>query len=510
MQSFDDRQPVSAPSHARPPRPKAARRGPRLLLLIILSACGTLAFTLVLFLRAIPSIGEAAPGRVQVRIDHNGAIQLISTRLESVGDLLSQLQLDLPAESALSHSASDPLINGMLIRVYAPRSVTIISDGETRQFQTPLKNPWEILQSAGVALDAQDKIWVNGALADYAALPEWTVPALQIRIRRPIRLTVVDGSDDSAKSTLHTTADSIGAALSEAGIKLYRADQVIPPLDRSPAEAMTVYIRRALPLKLLVDGVIIDARSNAVSVGEALQQLDAPLFGLDYVKPPADRALSPDMTIEIVRVTEDILVESAAIDFAQLTQLDDSLKLDEVAILQEGRAGAQEARFRVRYENGLETQRELIESIVVQAPVAEIVAYGSRIAQQMVDTPAGRRPYWRRLCVYATSYKPESNGGNTQTATGATLAKGIVAAKPQIIPYHTQVYVPQYGFGVLRDTGAGPRSTPYWIDLGYSDHDWIAWGGYTWVYLLHPPPSEINYDLPPWAPVRNRAGGCSA
>ncbi|MCY3978399.1 MAG: hypothetical protein OXG23_09900, partial [Chloroflexi bacterium] len=77
------------------------------------------------------------------------------------------------------------------------------------------------------------------------------------------------------------------------------------------------------------------------------------------------------------------------------------------------------------------------------------------------------------------------------------------------IPYYTQVYVPDYGIGVVRDTGAGPRSTPYWIDLGYSDHDWITWGSYTWVYLLGSPPADINYDLPPWAPVRNRPQGCA-
>ena len=55
---------------------------------------------------------------------------------------------------------------------------------------------------------------------------------------------------------------------------------------------------------------------------------------------------------------------------------------------------------------------------MVEAPADKIVAYGSRIAQQIVDTPAGPRHYWRRLCVYATSYKPESNSGNTRTSTG--------------------------------------------------------------------------------------------
>ena len=511
MHGSDDTQPVTARGHegrsrvSERQRRKTAGRGRQLLLAIILTTACTLAFTLVLFLRAIPQWNDTEVGGIQVSIDHDGAIQTVKTRLDTVGELLSQLKLELPVKASLSHSAGDPLVDDMVIRIFPARDVTIITNGDEGQFQTPLQNPWDILVSAGISVDAADKVWVNGALANVDALPNWTVPAQHIRIRRAVRLTVVD---DGLQSTLLTNADSIGDALYDAGIRLYLTDQVTPSLETAPSAEMTVHIKRALPIKLLVDGVTIDARSNAARVGEALVELNAPLFGLDYVLPPAETAVSADMAIEIVRVTENIVTESAAIDFAVVTQLDDGLNLDDVAVLQEGRAGTQESRYRLRYENGIEVERELIETVVVEAPIDKIVAYGSRIAQQIVDTPAGPRHYWRRLCVYATSYNPESNGG-LQTSTGATLAKGIIAAKPHIIPYYTQVYVPDYGLGVVRDTGAGARSTPYWIDLGYSDHDWISWGGYTWVYLLGSPPGEINYDLPPWAPVRNRAGGCS-
>ncbi|MCY3798283.1 MAG: G5 domain-containing protein [Chloroflexi bacterium] len=484
---------------------RAKRRGRGLLLLIIFSTCCTLVFTLFLFARAIPRWNSETGGSL-VSIEHDGARQTISTRLETVGELLSQLGLEAPENGALSHSAEDLLVDGMLIRILPPRAVTLVINGDERQLQTPLENPWDILFSLGVTVGATDRIWVNGALANLDALPDWTVPARHIRIRRAAGLTIID---DGVESSILAKAESVGDALFQAGIRLNIADQVTPELETAPTDQMTIHIKRALPIKLLVDGVKIDARTNAALVGDALAELNAPLFGLDYALPPADSVISENMTIEILRVTEDILTVSEAIDFAVSTRLDDALDLDDVAVVQEGRQGRQETRYRVRYENGVEISREQLESVVVAAPVDKIVAYGSRIAQQVVDTPAGPRHYWRRLCVYATSYKPESNSGNTRTSTGATLAKGIVAAKPHIIPYYTQVYVPDYGIGVVRDTGAGPRSTPYWIDLGYSDHDWITWGSYTWVYLLGSPPADINYDLPPWAPVRNRPQGCA-
>ena len=484
---------------------RAAKRGRRPLLLIILTISCTLVFTLVLFVRAIPQ-GDYDIGGMQVSIEHDGARQTVSTQMETVGELLSQLGLEAPENGALSHSPSDPVFKGMLIRILPPRAVTLVINGDERQLQTALENPWDILTSIGITVDETDKIWVNGALANVDALPDWTVPARHIRIRRAARLTIID---DGVESTIVSNADTVGNALFEAGVTLYITDQVTPELETALTDQITINIKRALPIRLLVDGVTIDERTNAALVGDALAELNAPLFGLDYTLPPEDSAISENMTIEIVRVSEDILTESMAIDFAVSTRLDDALNLDDVAVVQEGRAGRQETRYRVRFENGVEISRERLETVVVEAPVEKIVAYGSRIAQQIVDTPAGPRHYWRRLCVYATSYKPESNSGNTRTSTGATLAKGIVAAKPHIIPYYTQVYVPDYGIGVVRDTGAGPRSTPYWIDLGYSDHDWISWGSYTWVYLLGSPPAEINYDLPPWAPVRNRPQGCA-
>lgn len=388
--------------------------------------------------------------------------------------------------------------------------MTIDMQGEKRLLKTPLENPWDILQSAGLAVGEADRIWVNGAFAKLEALPGWTVPARAIKIRRAARLTIID---DGEATTRVTASATVGAALADAGITLHANDKVTPPLETALPGDMTVTIKRALPIKLLVDGVLIEARTNMTRVGEALVELNAPLFGLDAVLPPADAPVSENMTIEIVRVLEDIVTESAAIDFSVQTRLDDGLQLDATAVLQEGREGLQETRYRARFENGAEVSRELIETVIVEAPVDQIVAYGAKIVT-LGTVPGTDLGYWRRICVIATNYDPESQGGSYSTATGATLAKGVIAAKPHIIPYYTSVYVPGYGEGAIRDTGAGPRSTAFWIDLGYGSRAQAeaanAHTRYTWVYHLWPPPEKITYILPAWKPsVSYPSGGCS-
>ncbi|MCA9912733.1 MAG: hypothetical protein KC496_05275, partial [Anaerolineae bacterium] len=123
-----------------------------------------------------------------------------------------------------------------------------------------------------------------------------------------------------------------------------------------------------------------------------------------------------------------------------------------------------------------------------------------------VDTPEGPREYWRVLRMYATSYHPEALGGDDVTAIGERLRKGIVAANPNIIPYRANLFIPGYGLGVMADTG-GARSTPYWVDLGYSDEDYVGWHQYVDVYLLTPVPQNIDYLLPNWSGVRGIPDG---
>ncbi|NOG51091.1 MAG: hypothetical protein HND48_17895 [Chloroflexi bacterium] len=131
----------------------------------------------------------------------------------------------------------------------------------------------------------------------------------------------------------------------------------------------------------------------------------------------------------------------------------------------------------------------------MQDPVNEVLSYGTRLVYRTVDTPDGPREYWRKLRMYATSYHPAALGGDDVTATGARLTKGIVAINPRIVPYGTVLYVEGYGEGLAADTG-GPRSTPYWIDLGYDDDNYRRWSRYVDVYLLAPPPENIPLLLP--------------
>ncbi|MCY4465026.1 MAG: ubiquitin-like domain-containing protein [Chloroflexi bacterium] len=390
----------------------------------------------------------------------------------------------------------------------AQRTIRIIDAGQARQLQTALHEPLPILARAGISLGEMDKVWINGALAKQESLPDWTVPASQIEIRRAVQLRILD---DGAEVAITSAAETIGEALDEAGIRLGASDEINLPLDTRLDRDTDLRITRAMRVRLLVDGEVIEARTQVQRVADLLDELELSLGSLDFTRPGLGELLGADADIEVVRVVVEELVEREETPPGNPQyRPDPNTPLDRTTVIQQAQPGIRETITRLRYENGREVSRETGEPQLVQQPQNQIIGYGTKaVVLGTVNTPQGPREYWRVLCMYATSYSPRSNNGNTQTAIGQTLRTGIVASNPDLIPYRSDVFVPGYGVGYMADT-AGYRSSPYWIDLGFSDADYTRdWHEYVKVYLLTPVPAKVSALLPAWKPMRTVPGGCN-
>ncbi len=388
------------------------------------------------------------------------------------------------------------------------RAVRIIDAGQARQLQTVLHEPLPILGHAGITLGAKDKVWINGALANQGALPDWTVPPSHIEIRRALQLRILDAGEFVSFAS---AAGTVGEALAEAGLRLGAGDAINLPLDTQLASDMDLRITRAMPVRLLVDGEVLEARTGAKRVAELLDELEIRLGSLDYTRPALDAALVAGAEIEVLRVVVEELVEREEVPpGAAQYRPDPNTPLDRTSEIQPAQPGLRETITRVRYENGNEVSREVAESQLLRQPQSQIIGYGTQpVVLGTVNTPQGPREYWRALCMFATSYSPSAINGNTVTAIGETLRTGIVASNPDLIPYRSAVFVPGYGVGTMADT-AGYRSSPYWIDLGFSDADYSRdWHEYVKVYLLTPIPAKFTALLPAWRPIRSVPGGCN-
>jgi 3D (Asp-Asp-Asp) domain-containing protein len=102
--------------------------------------------------------------------------------------------------------------------------------------------------------------------------------------------------------------------------------------------------------------------------------------------------------------------------------------------------------------------------------------------------------------MYATSYSPCGTGtGDCSygTASGLPVQYGVVAFKRDLFNAlrGSQVYVEGYGFATVADVGGGFPDGRLWIDLGYSDADYVPWSQWVTVYFLAPAPAYIPAAL---------------
>lgn len=419
------------------------------------------------------------------------------TTARTVAQALAQQNIILTPGDAL-----DPLPEATLapegetnIRLIRSHPIRITHGTNTRDVWTTLVNPSDILKQAEIALDARDRLWLDGQSVSAAEFALWLTPVQSITIRPAMAVTIVD---DAEEISLTTAVDTVGEALYEAGMTLYAADTVSPDVSAPLTPDTHITITRAQPITILADGQTIDALYSGQTVGEALAEASLTLTGLDYSLPDEASLVTPGMTIQIVRVTEEIITEDEELPFETLYQADTARELDTQAVIQAGQNAVRRHTVRIRYENGEEISREYLGVEEVTPLQNKIIAYGTQIVLRTIDTPEGPREYWRKLKVYATSYHPSALGGDNRTAIGMTLVKGVIGADPKLIPWRTNMYVPEYGLGVMGDTG-GARRSRYWIDLGYGDEDYVSWHRYVEIYLLTPVPDNIPYLLPTWA-----------
>ncbi len=411
-----------------------------------------------------------------------------------VADGLNAARVSVAQGDLLVPPASQWLNNQSIIHIQRAASIAILADGKVYRLLTAERVPVKILALAGITLKPGDVLLSAGQpVSPQAALAApglyGKMPPLQVLRSIPFTLRE-DGGDEP----LASTAATAGQALWEAGIDLNAADLLSPGLEAPLAPGLLITLNHSLTVTIQVQGKEITRRSAASTVGEALVEAGIALQGLDYSRPAETSALPPDGKIQVVRVSEETIIEQSPIPYQSVHQPVADLEIDNQKIVQAGVPGLAARRIRARYEDGKEVSRVVEDEWVARPPQNQITGYGTMLVEHTIDTPDGTIHYWRAVRMWATSYKP-SDTGSDETASGLRVRKGLVAIDRSLIPFYTQMYVPGYGPAMAADTGGGVKGRM--IDLGYPDAEYVEWHQYVMVYFLWPPPANIVWIFPP-------------
>ena len=168
-------------------------------------------------------------------------------------------------------------------------------------------------------------------------------------------------------------------------------------------------------------------------------------------------------------------------------------------IIQKGKNGYIKAilhKLMIKNTKNYSTTCKQIEKLELKnytKPISQIILKGKQPIIRKINIGGKQITYYRTLKVWATSYDSSCKGCNNITATGRTLTYGIIAVDPKVIPLHTCMYVPGYGYGQAEDVGGAIKGNH--IDLAFDNikHGWWS-ARFVNIYLVNCKDAKLPWD----------------
>jgi len=293
----------------------------------------------------------------------------------------------------------------------------------------------------------------------YLAVNTWGLP-----FGRAVHVSV-----DGREQTIRSYRPTVGEALRYARIALRPGDRIVPGAATLLWSGIDVKVIRAVPVTLRIGSSASSIVVAATSVGDALRLTGVTLGPVDQVYPAAEATLKPGMRITVERREWNMWTEQRKIPFTARTVADPQLFKGNRMVRTVGRDGLNQRAVEVLYANGRPAATFPHAWTVVQPPVDQVIALGTRAMIASRGSFAGHE----YMLLEATAYYPgpDNFGGGVgpRTAIGLVAQRGVVAVDPNVIPLGSKVYVEGYGYAVAADTGGAIKGMK--IDLCVNTYD---------------------------------------
>ncbi|MGZ6885486.1 MAG: G5 domain-containing protein [Acidimicrobiia bacterium] len=321
------------------------------------------------------------------------------------------------------------------------RDVTVSIDGRASTIVTRAGTVGDLLAAQGVVLHPGDEVIPNVGTSLQQGMP--------IHILRAFRFTIdADGVVAAHRSIQHDLARV--RSQFHVAAAMVRVDG-----DRAVGRGSHLVFRTPHDVQLVVDGASTQLpHQTALDVRELLAARRVTLGPNDQVEPPLTTRLSAGLAVHVYRLTADEVVESKSIPFPTQYRDDPSLAAGHLATIQAGRNGVAHVVSKVVRKDGTIVQWTELHRDVVQAPVTQILARGTK--------PSGsQRP--PALPVSAGHFSQEG------TATWYQSHAGPGACAHLTLPFGTIVTITNLANGRTAQCRVGDRGPQAWtghiIDL---------------------------------------------
>lgn len=263
-------------------------------------------------------------------------------------------------------------------------------------------------------------------------------------------------------------------------IELDDLDQMSHDLKDSIENNMSITIKRAKPIKVIIDSSEERGfKTNEETLGKMLASLKKQ-DDCEYRLAEGYSSSSfveKDMTINILTVKEEFVITKEEVPFETETVQNPEVEEGNTSVKVTGSVGEKEITTKYVYVGGELESSEFVKEEVIVQPINHVIEEGTKKVPT-ITTPDGNLIPVKTLTMKSTAYtagasctgKSPGMKGYGITASGMKAQRGVVAVDTSVIPFGTKLYVEGYGYAVAGDTGGAIKGNK--IDLffdSYSD-----------------------------------------
>ena len=287
------------------------------------------------------------------------------------------------------------LAGGTTAFVAKDKAIELSVDGKPRTLHTFADDVTELLAEEGVAVGAHDVI----APAPGEQLESGDEVA--VRYGRPVRLTL-----DGHRREVWTTAQTVQGALEQLGVRAEGAYLSTSRSRRIGREGLALDVRTERSVTVMADGRARTIRTNAATVGEAVEEAGVTLSGMDTTSVAPGSFPRDGQTVTVLRITGTKEVREERIPFREERTEDASLFKGTESVEQAGVPGVRRVTYSLRTVNGVKQKPRRIRTEVVREPRDQIVKVGTKPLPTSVQ--GADHLNWQGLAVCESGGRPNA------------------------------------------------------------------------------------------------------
>jgi len=277
------------------------------------------------------------------------------------------------------------------------KTVTLKVDGHTETVRTFDSSVSDVLRSKGIKLTGADKI---------SPAPRHEVDDgddIVVKYARPLTLSVDGKSEDHV-----VYGATVKEVLSDFDVKpetgAYLSDK---PTAKVPRKGLDLVVSNPKKLAVVADGDTKKVTTAAPTVGAVLTQAGVKLDADDEVKPAKSALVPEDAKLKVVRIKSETKTEEVDVKFPVEASDDASIAKGVTKIVSPGKLGKKREKVTIVKADGKTRDRKVLTSKVLSEPVKQVEKHGTQEAPSVADGSV-----WDRIAECESGGNWSTNTGN--------------------------------------------------------------------------------------------------